>query len=69
MWPTANTFLPGHRVRLQVSGGAHPLFARNPGSGEPIATATTLRAADHEVLHDPDHPSAVVLPVSPVAFA
>ena len=38
MWPTANTFRAGHRIRLQVSGGAHPLFNRNAGTGEPLAT-------------------------------
>jgi len=62
MWPTANTFRRGHRIRLQVSSGAHPLFVRNTGSGEPLARATTLRVADQEVLHDPEHPSAVELP-------
>ena len=38
MWPTANTFKAGHRIRLQVSSGAHPLFCRNTGTGEPLAT-------------------------------
>ncbi|MBV8464092.1 MAG: CocE/NonD family hydrolase, partial [Acidimicrobiales bacterium] len=38
MWPTANTFRAGHRIRLQVSSGAHPLYARNAGTGEPLAT-------------------------------
>ena len=37
MWPTANTFRAGHRIRLQVSSGAHPLFCRNAGTGEPLA--------------------------------
>jgi putative CocE/NonD family hydrolase len=64
MWPTAHTFRVGHRVRLQVSSGAHPLFVRNPGTGEPLATAVTFRSADQEVLHDPDHQSAIELPVS-----
>jgi len=64
MSPTANTFRVNHRVRLQVSSGAHPLLARNPGTGEPLATAVTLRPADQEVLHDPDHPSAIELPIS-----
>ena len=64
MWPTANTFRAGHRVRLQVSSGAHPLFARNLGSGEPLATAVNAEASEHAVLHDPDHPSAIELPVS-----
>ncbi|MEV0074623.1 CocE/NonD family hydrolase [Amycolatopsis sp. NPDC050768] len=26
----AHRFLPGHRLRLQISGGAYPRFARNP---------------------------------------
>jgi putative CocE/NonD family hydrolase len=64
MWPTANTFKRGHRVRLQVSSGAHPLFIRNTGTGEPLASATSLSRADQEILHDADHPSCVVLPVS-----
>ncbi len=63
LWPTAHRFRAGHRIRLQVSSGAHPRYARNPGSGEPLATATTLRVAEQTVYHDPDHPSAVLLPV------
>ncbi|HEY3844618.1 MAG TPA: CocE/NonD family hydrolase [Acidimicrobiales bacterium] len=63
MWPTAQTFKAGHRIRLQVSSGAHPLFARNPGSGERLGTAATLRPADQEVFHDARRPSCLVLPV------
>jgi putative CocE/NonD family hydrolase len=66
MWPTAVTFRHGERIRLQVAGGAHPLFARNLGTGEPIATATAMRAADLEVFHDPEHPSGLELRVSPI---
>ncbi len=64
LWPTAYVFKRGHRVRLQVSSGAHPRWARNPGSGEPLATASKLVAADQTVYHDPARPSAVILPVS-----
>ncbi|WP_413105776.1 CocE/NonD family hydrolase [Streptomyces sp. Inha503] len=42
MSSTAHRFAPGHRIRLQISGGAHPRFARNTGSGEPTLDATTL---------------------------
>ena len=63
MWPTANTFRAGHRVRLQVSSGAHPLFNRNVGTGEPLATAANLRSADQEVFHDAEHPSSIALHV------
>ncbi|HEY1015964.1 MAG TPA: CocE/NonD family hydrolase [Herpetosiphonaceae bacterium] len=63
LWATAHCFKRGHRIRVQVAGGSHPRFARNPGSGEPLASATTLLAAEHAIYHDPDHPSAIILPV------
>jgi putative CocE/NonD family hydrolase len=63
LWPTAHRFKRGHRIRVQVSSGAFPRFARNPGTGEPHATATRLLAADQSVYHDPARPSAIVLPV------
>ncbi len=64
LWPTAHRFRKGHRMRVQVSSGAFPRFARNLGTGEPLATGTTMRAAEQQVYHDPEHPSAVVLPAS-----
>ncbi|MGW3899248.1 CocE/NonD family hydrolase [Micromonospora profundi] len=63
LWPTAYRFAAGHRLRVQVSGGAHPRWARNPGTGEPLGAAVTLRAGKRQVLHDPEHPSAVLLPI------
>jgi putative CocE/NonD family hydrolase len=63
LWPTAYRFKRGHRIRVQVSSGAFPRYARNPGTGEPRTTATTLRAADQHVYHDTAHPSAIRLPV------
>ena len=62
LWPTAYRFKRGHRIRVQVSSGAFPRYARNPGTGEPRATATTLRPADQAVYHDPSRPSAIILP-------
>lgn len=59
----AHTFRKGHRLRLQVSSGAHPRYARNMGTDEPIGSATTLVAADQQVFHDPKHPSLIELPV------
>jgi putative CocE/NonD family hydrolase len=63
LWPAAHRFARGHRLRLQVSSGAHPRYARNPGTGEPLGTAVTLAAAQQRVFHDPGHPSALTLPV------
>ncbi len=63
LWPTAYRFRRGQRVRVQVSSGAHPRFARNPGTGEQPATATKFIVADQSVYHDPAHPSSIVLPM------
>jgi putative CocE/NonD family hydrolase len=63
LWPTAHRFRSGHRLRVQVSSGAHPRYARNPGSGEPLGTATRLFVADQSIYHDPHHPSAIILSV------
>jgi hypothetical protein len=64
LWPVAHRFGAGNRLRLQVSSGAHPRYARNTGTGEPLATATTLAIARQAVYHDPARPSAVTLPVA-----
>jgi uncharacterized protein len=64
LWPTAHRFAAGHRIRLQISGGAHPRYARNPGSDEPLATATALIAQQQSVHRDPPRPSAILLPVT-----
>jgi uncharacterized protein len=63
LWPVAHTFMRGHRIRLQISGGAHPRYGRNYGTAEPFATSTRLQASDRTVLHDAQHPSAVRLPM------
>jgi len=51
MSATAHRFAAGHRLRVQVSGGAHPRWARNTGTAEQIATATTLVPVDIEISH------------------
>jgi uncharacterized protein len=60
MSSTAYQFASGHRIRLQVSGGAFPRFARNTGTAEPAATATQLMPTDIEIRHDGT--SALLLP-------
>ncbi|MGV9562962.1 CocE/NonD family hydrolase [Streptomyces sp. NPDC003480] len=42
MSATAHRFAAGHRLRWQISGGAHPRYVRNPGSGESPVDATTF---------------------------
>lgn len=64
LWPTAHRFAAGHRIRVLVAGGAHPRYARNPGTGEPPHRATRLVSVRHELLHDPARRSAVELTVA-----
>lgn len=64
LWPTANCFLRGHRLRLHVCSGGHPRWSRNLGTGEPLATATRWQGAEQLIYHDAVHPSALILPVT-----
>ena len=47
--PIAACLRRGHRLRLQVSSGAHPRYARNLGGGDPVATATQLVRAEQTI--------------------
>lgn len=42
MSSTAHRFEVGHRIRWQISGGAHPRYTRNPGNGQSPVDATTF---------------------------
>ncbi|WP_033340619.1 CocE/NonD family hydrolase [Catenuloplanes japonicus] len=63
LWPIGHVFRAGHRLRVQVSGGAHPRWSRNPGTGEPLGEAVTLRSVQRRVFHDTVRRSALILPV------
>ena len=63
LYPTAYRILAGHRIRLQVSGGAFPRYARNHGSGEPFGSAIATRRCRFEIFADAEHRACVVLPL------
>ncbi|MCW3067358.1 MAG: hypothetical protein JWN32_4530 [Solirubrobacterales bacterium] len=65
LWDLAHTFLPGHRIRVEISSSNFPRFDRNMNTGGELGADgadDALRAAQ-EVHHDAAHPSALVLPV------
>jgi len=64
LWPLGHRFAAGHRIRLQISSGAHPRYARNPGTGEDPGTATRMRPVAIEIHHGERRPSAVILPAA-----
>ena len=65
LWATSNVFLKGHKLRLEISSSNFPRFDRNLNTGEEAASGTRWVKATNTILHDREHPSAVVLPVVP----
>lgn len=65
LFPTGYRMLAGHRLRVQVCGGAFPRYARNFGTGEPFGAASAGKRCRFEIFADARHPSAVVLPFCP----
>jgi hypothetical protein len=65
LYPTAYRVQAGHRIRVQVSGGAFPRFARSLGTAEPFGAATSALRCRFEIYHDSQHPAYVLLPVLP----
>jgi putative CocE/NonD family hydrolase len=59
----AHRFAAGARIRLQVSGGSHPHYARNLGTGEDPATGTAMTSS-HRTVALGGGASRVVLPVT-----
>jgi len=67
LWATSNVFLPGHRIRVEISSSNFPRFDRNPNTGNAFGMDTELREAEQTVYHNDRYPSHVILPVIPAA--
>jgi putative CocE/NonD family hydrolase len=65
LYPTANVFKRGHRLRIDISSSNYPRFDVNPNTYEPLGSGRRRVKADNTVWHDHTHPSHVVLPVIP----
>ena len=61
---TGNTFLAGHRIRVEISSSNFPRFDRNPNTGRAPPVPTLASGLPSQtVLHDAAHPSHILLPV------
>ena len=62
---TSNVFLPGHRIRLEISSSNFPRFDRNTNTGGTITEdrEEDVQVAVNRIFHGPGHPSRLVLPV------
>lgn len=65
LWSTANVFLAGHRLRLEVSSSSFPRFSRNLNLGGSSEKSRAFVKATNVIFHDREHPSALVVPVVP----
>ncbi len=66
LWDLAHTFLPGHRLRLEISSSNFPRFDRNTNTGNELGQdgPGDVVTAAQQVFHDAGRPSALVLPVA-----
>jgi uncharacterized protein len=60
MWATANRFVAGHRLRLDISSADFPKFERNNNRGGEPGPSVVARQT---IYHDAAHPSQLLLPV------
>lgn len=60
---TANTFQPGHRIRIEVTSSNFPKFDRNLNTGGPNESEKTGVIAHNAVLHDAANASYVDMTV------
>ncbi|TFV85345.1 CocE/NonD family hydrolase [Microbacterium sp. dk485] len=62
--PAAYRVAAGHRLRLQVSSGAHPLHLRNPGTADPLHDFGRLIPSTQTIVLGGASPSQLTLPVA-----
>jgi putative CocE/NonD family hydrolase len=62
---TSNTFLAGHRIRVQLSGAFFPHFSRNLQTGNSEIKASRQVPCMVKIFHNKKHPSRIILPVIP----
>lgn len=63
MTPTANVFLPGHRIRVDITSSNFPQFDRNPNTGAPLGSDARIRVAQQKIFHGSMKASHIILPV------
>jgi predicted acyl esterase len=52
---------------LEISSSDFPQFDPNPNTGSWLGESTTTQVVRQTVLHDSQHPSALVLPLIPAS--
>ena len=66
LYPTANVFKRGHRIRVDISSSNFPRFDVNPNTGEPLANHRLQQTCVNTIHHNSEHRSHIVLPIVPI---
>lgn len=61
--PTSHCFLPGHRIRVEISSSDFPNFDRNHNTGGDDLRETTMEVAHQTILHGGEYSTHISLPV------
>jgi putative CocE/NonD family hydrolase len=62
---TSNAFMPGHRIRVDVTSSHFPAFDRHPNTDAPFGSSARLKVARQTLYHNQMFPSHILLPVVP----
>jgi uncharacterized protein len=63
LWATGITFLPGHRIRVDIASSSHPRWERNLNTGEGAFASSRTEVAHQTIFQDAGRPSRVTLSV------
>jgi putative CocE/NonD family hydrolase len=63
LWATGIAFLPGHRMRVEITSSSHPRWERNLNTGESTLKSSLTEVARQTIFHDAGRRSRVTLTV------
>lgn len=63
LWSTSDLLRKGHKLRLEISSSNFPRFDRNLNTGVDDRFGLGMIKATNSILHDHQHPSALILPI------
>jgi len=65
MSPTSNAFLPGHRIRFDITSSDFPSYDRNHNTGADQNADATLATAKQTIYHGGERATRIILPCVP----
>jgi predicted acyl esterase len=61
LWATGITFLPGHRIRVEITSSSHPRWERNLNTGESTLESSRPEVAHQTIFYDAARRSRITL--------